>query len=231
MRQIGAEYKDKALYPKAVSEYSLNVMTNQSAHLKVKNLTLSRGENLLIENLSFTMDAGDIVWVAGTNGIGKTTLLRCIAGLLRPESGQVLWKDHSVHKHMTGATGYQGHKDAHKTNLGVAESLSFWQKIYGSAMDIDDVLREVGLAASKQLRIKSLSAGQSRRLALARLKLQNAKLWILDEPAASMDMEGQKLIDEMVKSHTKVGGLALIASHTAPRKISENTRLLRLGGQ
>ncbi len=201
-----------------------------STILEVSDLAISRGDNLLIENLSFSMAKGDTVWVAGSNGIGKTSLLKCIAGLLRPEGGKVLWRGQDVHKHISSHTGYQGHHDAHKPNLTALENLQFWQSTFKTSISPKQALEQVGLSAQERLRAKGLSAGQSRRLSLARLLIKQASLWILDEPAAAMDMKGQDVIHALVAEHVKSGGCALIASHTAPRKIGQNTRVLTLNG-
>ncbi len=194
--------------------------------LQVKNLSVARGDNVLFSNLDFSIQSGDVIWVVGTNGIGKTSLLKSIAGLLRPESGEVLWRGENALKNTDGQIGFAGHNDTHKPNLSVEETMRFWQKIYNSNSDIKQILAKIGLENKAGLRTKSLSAGQSRRLALGRIILQNAKLWILDEPMASMDKSGRDLIENLVEKHCKAGGLALIASHSTPKKISSNTRIL-----
>ena len=159
----------------------------ESAKLVIKNLSISRGEHLLLENLSLTMAPGDTLWITGSNGIGKTSLLKCIAGLLRPEHGNIIWWGRDVHKHPPNHIGYQGHNDSHKANLSVLENLQFWGALY-MHKDYDTCLKRVGLDTRINQRAKGLSAGQSRRLSLARLLLKRAKLWVLDEPAACMDM-------------------------------------------
>ena len=114
--------------------------------LEVSDLAISRGDNLLIDGLSFSMAKGDTLWVAGNNGIGKTSLLKCIAGLLRPDSGQVLWNQQDVHKHISSETGYQGHHDGHKPNLTVLENLQFWQSVFMSSISPEQALEKVGLS-------------------------------------------------------------------------------------
>jgi len=208
----------------------MQTMSKNSSILEVINLAVSRGENLLIEDLSFTLKPGDTVWVAGSNGIGKTSLLKCIAGLLRPERGQVVWNGQDVHKQISSDAGYQGHHDGHKPNLTALENLRFWQTAFMSPVSPKQALVKVGLSAQASLRAKVLSAGQSRRLSLARLLIKQASLWILDEPAAAMDKKGRQIIHALVAEHVAVGGCALIASHTAPKKIGNNTRVLTLNG-
>ncbi len=197
--------------------------------LQVHDLDIARGENLLVEGVSFTMQPGDTLWVAGRNGIGKTSLLRCMAALLRPESGEVMWRGENVHRHPPIGIGYQGHQDGHKPHLSVRENLAFWASIHKSDKGLGAILQQVGLAKRAGIRAQGLSAGQSRRLALARLLLSGADLWILDEPTAAMDKVGQDLIDGLIRAHVESGGLAIIASHTPPRKIGKHSRILTLG--
>ena len=199
--------------------------------LEVKNLSVSRGERLLIDSLSFTLEAGDTLWVAGSNGIGKTSLLKCIAGLLRPELGTVSWCDADIYKHPCPTNGYQGHNDGHKPNLTALENLQFWKSVFASPLDPSVILAKTGLSEQAHLRAKGLSAGQSRRLSLARLLMKRASLWILDEPAAAMDVNGRKMIHTLMAQHVATGGCAIIASHTPPEKIGDNTRVLTLNGQ
>ena len=198
--------------------------------LAVTNLSVSRGERLLIEDLSFSLEPGDTLWVTGSNGIGKTTLLKCISGLLRPETGSICWHGTDIYIYPHSGTGYQGHHDGHKPNLTALENLQFWQSIYSSPVPAQEILEKVGLSAQMDLRAKSLSAGQSRRLSLARLLMKRASLWVLDEPAAALDIKGQKIIQTLVADHVANGGCAVIASHTAPEKIGEHTRVLTLNG-
>ncbi len=202
----------------------------KTSMLAVTNLSVSRGEHLLIDGLSFRLAPGDTLWVAGSNGIGKTSLLKCIAGLLRPEGGTISWNGLDIYKSSPTDTGYQGHQDSHKPNLTAIENLQFWQTVYKSSLKTDDVLEKVGLSAQMGLRAKNLSAGQSRRLSLARLLMRKASLWVLDEPAAAMDVRGRKIIRTLVADHVENGGCVLIASHTAPEKIGANTRVLTLNG-
>jgi len=168
--------------------------------------------------------------VAGSNGIGKTSLLKCIAGLLHPEYGSVVWNGQNIHKQISAETGYQGHHDGHKANLTVLENLRFWQSVFASTITPEEALEQVGLSAQSYLRAKNLSAGQSRRLSLARLLIKQARLWVLDEPAAAMDIKGRAVIHTLVGVHVASGGCAIIASHTPPEKIGNNTRVLTLNG-
>ncbi len=198
--------------------------------LKLQDISVMRGDKRLCAGLGFTLTPGDMLWVKGSNGIGKTSLLLCIAGLLRPEAGTVLWNEHDIHKDTGHHCAFQGHQDGHKANLTCTENLEFWQDVYGSGHGIDAALKRVGLWEQKDLRAKNLSAGQSRRLSLARLLIKNAPLWILDEPSAAMDTQGRHIIQDILHEHIGRGGCALLASHGAPDLIGTNTRLLTLKG-
>ena len=196
--------------------------------LNIKDLCIERGGAMLLSHISISLFSGDIIWVNGSNGIGKTSLLMCCAGLLRPNSGEITWNGQDVHKLYDGHIAYLGHQDTHKPELSVQENLQFWQDLYSNVNDIRSVLEQVGLWQRRNQRAKSLSAGQSRRLSLARLIISNAKLWILDEPAAAMDAKGRDLIHHVLKTHVTAQGCALLASHHAPKRIGKNTRILTL---
>lgn len=198
--------------------------------LTVKDLSVRRGNLTLISGLDISLAPGDTVWIKGGNGIGKTSLLQCCAGLLRPHAGQILWNDTNIENYTTGFCIYQGHMDAHKPELSATENLKFWQSVYNSEHDINMVLERVGLRQQRKLQAKKLSAGQSRRLALARLLISDAPLWILDEPSAAMDSKGRDLIESLLQDHIAQNGSVLLASHGAPTRIGNNTRLLTLEG-
>ena len=194
--------------------------TNQNSDvLGIHNLCIERGGSLLLSNINFSLSSGDIVWVNGSNGIGKTSLLMCCAGLLRPKSGGVMWNGQDIHKLYSGHIAYLGHQDAHKCELSVQENVRFWQDFYGSVYDISSALKQVGLWQRRNQRAKTLSAGQSRRLSLARLLISAARLWILDEPSAAMDAKGRDLIHHMLDIHVAAQGCALLASHHTPKRI------------
>ena len=198
--------------------------------LEINGLSLAYDGKSLFESLSFTLAPGDTVWICGANGIGKTTLLKCAAGLIRPDTGALTWDGEDIQTAWRGGiAAYQGHHDAHKKDLSAAENLEFWQDIYGGEDgNVDAALKQVGLWERRQQRARTLSAGQSRRLSLARLLLRSAPLWVLDEPAAPMDARGRALIHGMLRAHTARGGSVLLASHRVPSKIGTSTRILTL---
>lgn len=197
---------------------------NVTAHidhskLDVTGLCVQRGDKALFDNLSFSARDGDLIWITGTNGSGKTSLLKCLAGLLRQDAGDI---------EFMSSIAYLGHADSHKANLTVVENLEFWNTIYGEKLNIEQVLKTVGAWHLRDLRAKSLSAGQSRRVALARTLLKGAKLWLLDEPSAPMDEAGRQLINDLISNHLSNGGIVLLASHSTPYKIGERDKIMVL---
>jgi heme exporter protein A len=196
--------------------------------LTVKDLSVSRSNTVLISGLSFQLDAGELIWMTGSNGIGKTSLLKCIAGTLAPTHGEILWNTKDIKQSDTSPIGYQGHDDAHKKDLSVTENLDFWHTLYRSSGSVRGALNMVGLNKQTNLPARGLSAGQSRRLSLARLWLKDAPLWILDEPGAAMDVHGRALIKHMVEQHLSKKGCVILASHSAPSAIGQNPRLMTL---
>ncbi len=175
----------------------------------------------MLRGLCVDAAAGDCVHVAGPNGSGKTTLLRVLAGLLTPERGIVTWQGRpiTVDREAYGAAlGYLGHSDGLKPEFTARENLAFEvglrRKLSASA--IDAVLARVALTDSRDLPARSLSAGQRRRLAIARVILTAAPLWILDEPFTNLDSAGVQCVTDVIAGHLDAGGTALIASHQAP---------------
>jgi heme exporter protein A len=180
-------------------------------------LACRRGEIPVFEDLDFAADAGDALWLAGPNGSGKSSLLRLMAGLLEPIDGAIAWNgraiagDREAHR---ARLRYLGHLDAVKPHLSVAENLRFWADYWdapnGNAMA---ALERVGLAHLHDAAGRRLSAGQRRRLALARLLLVPAALWLLDEPTAALDAEGIALFTMLVAECRAQGGMVIFSSH------------------
>jgi heme exporter protein A len=185
--------------------------------LTAEKLACARGERLLFENLSFRVEAGQALAVEGANGAGKTSLLRLIAGFLAPRAGRVTIKsdkgenddDEERGKHV----GWLGHQDGLKPQLSVREQLAFFAQLYDSAADRDGALEEVGLARQADFPCRFLSAGQRRRLALARLLIGGRPLWLLDEPFAALDTQGQDLMARVMTRHCASGGMVIAATH------------------
>ena len=182
------------------------------------NLQLWRGDRHVLRGVSFAVDAGDCLLVTGANGAGKTSLLRAVCGLLPLEGGTVSWRGQPVqadryafHRELA----YLGHGGALKAELSARENLHFSAGLRRrlTAADIDQALNQVGLANIDRRLARQMSAGQQRRVALARVLLQQCRLWVLDEPTSNLDAQGQQLFSQLLMQHLKAGGIALVASH------------------
>jgi heme exporter protein A len=184
--------------------------------LTAERLACARGDRKLFENLSFRVRAGQALAVEGANGSGKTSLLRLIAGFLSPAAGRLIVQDASGESDDAEARGkkigWLGHHDGLKPQLTVAEQLAFWAALYRGTANLD-VLAQVGLARQADLPCRYLSAGQKRRLALARLLVSNRPLWLLDEPFAALDTAGQALVAQLMALHCGQGGIIIAATH------------------
>jgi heme exporter protein A len=195
--------------------------------LIVENLACTRGGRSLFQGLSFALAQREALRIVGPNGAGKTSLLRLLAGLLAPAHGRVA---------LEGAVGgageashLVGHQDALKGALTVEENLQFWRAVLGGGgIAVEAALAALGLSALAQFPARVLSAGQRRRLALARLLVAKRPLWLLDEPAAGLDADGQATLSRLIAEHVSAGGIAVVAAHGAP-EIS-GAREIRLGG-
>ncbi|HGG06298.1 MAG TPA: heme ABC exporter ATP-binding protein CcmA [Aliiroseovarius sp.] len=172
--------------------------------LVIENLAVSRGGVPVLEGVSFTLSAGQILLLTGPNGSGKTTLLRTLAGLQPALAGRISMPPEAI--------AYGAHADGLKSTLSVAENLAFWASIYRTG-DISAVLSRFNLAALAERPAANLSAGQKRRLGLARLLVTGRPVWLLDEPTVSLDTASVALFAEAVRDHVAAGGAALIASH------------------
>lgn len=200
-------------------------MTTSTA-LAIENLTLARGGRLLLRDLSFRVEAGQALSLEGANGVGKTSLLRAIAGLLRPTSGSIRIGEASDAEDRGGMIGWWGHSDGVKAQLSCRENLSFWAKLHGVVDDVDLLLDGVGLSRFTTLAAGYLSAGQKKRLALARLKLCNRPVWLLDEPMSALDAEGRSLAASVMAGHCSGGGIIVAATH---QPLGLDSRTLTLG--
>lgn len=186
--------------------------TRSQLFVEIEHLACGRGENVLLRGLSLKLCAGDGLLLRGPNGSGKSTLLLTLAGLLPPISGKIGFPGHDAD---TGPVlHYCGHRNGIRPRLSVAETLSFWAAINGAyGFSIAAALDKVGLAKAAKLDAGYLSAGQQRRLALARLLVSPRPLWLLDEPTAALDSEGHRLVADLIAGHLAQNGLAIIATH------------------
>lgn len=172
--------------------------------LKVRDLTIARGGVRVLEGISFTLSPGEALVLRGPNGIGKTTLLRTVAGLQPALVGSVEADSESL--------VYAGHADGIKATLSVAENLRFWAEVFGKA-DIAKAIEGFGLGALTDRPAGMLSAGQKRRLGLARLLVTGRQIWVLDEPTVSLDRDAVAMFANVIEAHVAQGGAALLATH------------------
>ncbi len=184
-----------------------------------RDLTCRRGERLVFRRLDFTLAPGGALILTGPNGSGKSSLLRIMAGLTPPTAGTLFWngerladaaEPHRVRLH------FIGHADAVKPTFSVVETLRFWARMRGGrGGDIDAALDQFGLHAAADLPCRYLSAGQRRRLTLARLLASAAPLWLLDEPTTGLDTEGTEQLLVAIANHRRRGGLVALSTHAA----------------
>jgi heme exporter protein A len=172
--------------------------------LSLHNLAVARGGVTVLQGLTLTVASGQALILRGPNGSGKTTLLRTLAGLQQPAEGSFDLPPDSV--------AYAAHADGLKSTLTVTENLDFWSRIYGGPA-IEHALTALNLAQLTRRRAGELSAGQKRRLGLARLLITGRPVWLLDEPTVSLDVASVALFAEVVRKHLSGGGLAVIATH------------------
>jgi len=188
-----------------------------TAKLSAEHLTLFRGDRCLFKGLSFALNPGEMLLLEGSNGSGKTSLLRAIAGLLELESGNVRWNETPLSKErqlFQNSVVWLSHKIGLKGDLTLVENLRYEATLRPpSEIEFDSVLNQLGLKRLTRLPLRSLSAGQQRRVALARMLLSSAILWMMDEPVANLDSEGRALVMDMVRRHLNKGGMAIVAAH------------------
>ena len=204
------------------------------ALLEARSINAWRGDRHILKDVSFRVHSGEFLKITGPNGVGKTTLLRVICGLLPSENGEIDWcvlPVRAVRDEFNAQLGYLGHPNSLKADLTSRENLRFLAGLRQDLTDrdVDGALERVGILSRGDLPARSLSAGQKRRLALARLLLADAALWVLDEPVTNLDTAGIALVEELVQEHVGRGGLALAAVHQRLLEDSPNLRRLELG--
>lgn len=187
--------------------------------LEVSNLACSRGDHRLFSGLSFELHPGQIMQVQGENGSGKTSLLRTLCGFMMPDEGEIRWNGKDVREleeEYFAEMMYLGHLNAIKDELSGLENLMISAGLSGIELDEKEAiaaLRRMGLKGRELLPTKVLSQGQRRRVALARLLVNEAKLWVLDEPLAALDVAAVSLIEELIAAHLATGGMAIFTTH------------------
>ncbi len=179
--------------------------------------TLIRGERCLFEDLSFALNEGELLLLEGPNGCGKTSLMRAIAGMLSLESGKIFWNGIAVLKQRQTFHGdlvWLAHRTGLKGDLNMIENLQFEAALRPqSDLDHDEVFTRLGIERLKRLPLRSLSAGQQRRVALARMMFADVPLWLMDEPYTNLDREGRKLVMELIEEHLALGRMCVMAAH------------------
>jgi heme exporter protein A len=191
---------------------------NMSNALCVEKVHVWRGERHVLQGVSAQVQPHELLHISGPNGTGKTTLLRVVSGLLRPEQGSVTWLGQSISTNRTdyqAALAYASHEPALKADLTALENLRFavGLKRRISADELRAALARTGVAACADLPARVLSAGQRRRVAMARVLAMSATLWLLDEPFTNLDAAGSELISELLQTHVAGGGVALVVAH------------------
>ena len=214
----------------------MNTHNESSQHvntLEGSGLSCVRDDRVLFEDLDFQLSAGQVLLIEGPNGCGKTSLLRILCGIRREDSGEVMWQHNLIailgsryREHLS----YIGHHNGVKDLLTVEENLEVAQAM-GSANQttLEQALSKVGLLDFSDVMAQSLSAGQRRRLALARLLVTDASLWVLDEPFTALDKDGIKMFESLIDNFTLNGGMVVMTSHHELNLNSSNIVRLRLG--
>ncbi len=195
--------------------------------LAALDLACVRAGREVFQKLQFAVGGGEMMAVTGPNGAGKSSLLRLIAGLLPPAHGHVTFRGGDAELTIGEQAHYVGHLDAFKPSLTVKENLAFWNAILGGGNEVAGALAAVGLDALGRLPALYLSAGQRRRLSLARLLVAPRPIWLLDEPSSTLDAAGVAMLAEIMGRHLAGGGLILAAEHG--RFALAPARELRLG--
>lgn len=202
--------------------------------LSAKNLCCARDDRELFADLSLNVPAGKVMQVEGRNGAGKTTLLRMLCGARLPDSGDVYWNGEPITdlgSDYFRQVNYVGHLAGVKRELSPEENLKFASAMHDAParLSLDDVLDAVGLRGFEDVPAAFLSAGQTRRVALARLLLLQAPLWILDEPFTALDVDGLKMFEDMLEQHLADGGSAVLTTHRPVELHANRVVGLRIG--
>jgi len=201
--------RDTPLYPNA-------------ARLSAHKLCAEKQDRWLFENLSFQLEPGEMLHLKGANGSGKTTLLRILCGLTTADQGEVSWGDRSIKQRRDEfhtQLSYVGHSDGIKQDLSVSENLKIaavlarGKQQKPKPVDLEQTLNTMGLSRKKHTFAHDLSAGQRRRLALARCLLNDTSIWVLDEPLTALDKDGVSIVETMISEHLDRNGMAIVTSH------------------
>lgn len=205
-----------------------------TAYLVAKDLEYSRNDRVLFGDLNFEIRAGEALQIEGRNGSGKTTLLRILCGLINADSGQIFWSGQDIQKQRYDYSinmAYVGHHDGLKGDCTPIENLNLSHALSAAERKLSahEALEQVGLKGFDHQICRTLSAGQRRRVALARLLISPSKLWILDEPFTAIDKSGIGELENMISDHVKTGGMVILTSHHDMNLTEIDTERLVLG--
>jgi heme exporter protein A len=198
--------------------------------LTVEDMAADRGGRRILSGISFTLEGGEALLLTGPNGAGKTTLLKVLAGFIAPAQGTIVLSGGDPEQTIAEQAHIVGHLNAIRSTLTVAENAEFWAGFLGGSpfQSVTHALEGFGISSLSNIPAGYLSAGQKRRLGLARLLLAKRPLWLLDEPTAALDDTSADIVTGLIDDHTAAGGLAVVATH-APLELAR-ARELRLGG-
>jgi heme exporter protein A len=202
--------------------------------LEVQNLECVRGDNQLFSGLSFTLKPGELLHLKGSNGSGKTSLLRIISGLFTPETGEIRWNGEAIgelREEYNRNLTYVGHLNGIKSELTAVENLRISGQLSALETDEDSIyaaLQKIGLEGREELPTKVLSQGQKRRVGLARLLLTKAKLWVLDEPFVALDVAAVQMLQDLIGHHLKNNGMVMMTTHQDVELIADAHQHLNL---
>jgi heme exporter protein A len=201
---------------------------------EARGLSFARAEEPIFGPLDLSVESGGTLVIEGGNGAGKTTLVRVLAGVLEPSAGELRWQGESIleRPRPAGAIAVLGHALGLKLDLTPVENLAFRLALHGlkPGLSIATALKSVGLEGYEDVAVRTLSAGQRKRVALAGLLLASSTLWLLDEPYANLDRPGQVLVNRMLETHCLRGGAAVLTSHGLIHPEVSNYRAITIGG-
>lgn len=191
--------------------------TDPISGLTVSGISCRRHERLLFDELSFRLDGGEMLEIRGANGSGKTSLLRMLCGLRRPDTGVIAWQGRAIHEDQPGFRAQLcsiGHKPGLNGDLSALENLRLEAALFAADdQRVSGALSELGLQREQNLPCRLLSAGQRQRASLARLLIRSTRLWILDEPCASLDRAAQSQVQALMLRHARDGGCVVFTTH------------------
>lgn len=188
------------------------------AVFKANNLQCIRRDNILFQDLNFSLEDGDLLQIDGVNGSGKSSLLQMCVGLIQATEGEITWDGENIvdsrHKFQSNLT-YFGHTNGVKAELTALENMKVMHALSGSELNIDysSILDEIGLKGMDDVLLARMSAGQKRRIGLSRIFMSSSKLWFLDEPFNALDKNGKQIIEKLIVKHCKAGGMVVFATH------------------